>query len=104
MDEREVPFRRTFARLVGFLHLRNVAGVCVRMNLRYLSASGSFLTARSGGAACANDNGYHWAVVDLRPYASSKIAKVKVQLQTQASDGSWNVAGAQTVSIAEARS
>ena len=88
-------------RLFGFLHLRNLAGTCARMNLRYLSASGSFLTARSGGEVCASDNGYHWAVIDLGPYASSKIAKVKIQLQTQGSNGAWNVAGAQTVSIAE---
>ena len=30
-----------------------------------------------------------------------KVGKVDVQLQTQGSNGSWNTAGSQTVSIAE---
>lgn len=87
--------------LTGTLHINNSAGVCARMNLRYLTESGAFLTSRSGGEVCADDNGHHRWSVDLSPYASSKIGKVKVQLQTQGSNGSWNVAGSDTVSIAE---
>jgi hypothetical protein len=88
-------------RLKGAIHLNNSSGVCARINLRYLNASGSSLTARHGGEVCANDNGHDYWTVDLSPYASTKIAKVKVQLQTQGSNGSWNVAGSQTVSIAQ---
>jgi hypothetical protein len=59
------------------------------------------LTSRAGDEKCASDNGHrHW-VIEFSPYESNKIAKVKVQLQTQASNGSWNVAGLRTLSIAE---
>ena len=50
---------------------------------------------------CADDNGLHQFTVDLDPYTSNKVGKVDVQLQTQGSNGSWNTAGSQTVSIAE---
>lgn len=87
--------------LTGYLHLNNSSGVCARVNLRYLSESGGFLKAKPGGSVCAADNGHQIAHVDLAPYESNKIGKVKVQLQTQANDGSWKVAGSKTVSIAE---
>ena len=79
------------ARLTGSLYINNSSGVCSRMNLRYLTSGGTFLTSRSGGEVC----------VDLDPYTSNKVGKVDVQLQTQGSNGSWNTAGSQTVSIAE---
>jgi hypothetical protein len=89
------------ARLTGSLYINNSSGVCSRMNLRYLTSGGAFLTSRSGGEVCADDNGLHQFTVDLDPYTSNKIGKVQVQLQTQGSNGSWNTAGSQTVSIAE---
>jgi hypothetical protein len=88
-------------RLTGTLHLNNSSGVCARINLRYLTADGTFWTERHGGAKCASDNGHHEYDIDLSPYDSNKVAKVKVQLQTQGSNGSWNTAGSDTVSIAE---
>jgi hypothetical protein len=87
--------------LEGTLHINNSAGLCARMNLRYLTESGTFLHKEHGGDVCASDNGHHSWTVDLDPYDSNKIGKVKVQLQTQGSNGSWNVAGSKTVSIAE---
>ena len=87
--------------LTGSLHLDNSSGVCARMNLRYLSSSGAFLTSRAGGVVCAADNAHHSWSVDLEPYESNKVAKVTVQTQTQGSNGSWNTAGSKTVSIAE---
>lgn len=87
--------------LTGTLHLNNSSGVCARMNLRYLTQSGVFVTKKHGGEKCASDNGHHSYSIDLSPYDSNKIGKVKVQLQTQGSNGSWNVAGSETVSIAE---
>jgi hypothetical protein len=88
-------------RLTGYLHLDNSGGLCARINLRYLTEGGSFLTREAGGEVCAEDNSHHRFSVDLAPYDSSKIGKVKVQLQTRGTNGSWNVAGSKTVSIAE---
>jgi hypothetical protein len=89
------------ARLTGSIYINNSSGVCSRMNLRYLTSGGTFLTSRSGGEVCADDNGLHQFTVNLDPYTSNKVGKVDVQLQTQGSNGSWNTAGSQTVSIAE---
>jgi hypothetical protein len=88
-------------RLIGSIYLNNSSGVCARMNLRYLTDAGAFLTSKPGGVVCADDNGLHQFTVDLDPYTSNKIGKVEVQLQTQGSNGSWNTAGSETVSIAE---
>jgi hypothetical protein len=87
--------------LTGAIHLNNSSGVCARMNLRYLTEGGTFLTARAGGTVCAGDNGHHSWSVDLSPYSSDRIGQVKVQLQTLAANGSWLVAGSQTESIAQ---
>jgi hypothetical protein len=87
--------------LTGYLHLNNSSSVCARINLRYLSESGSFLIAKPGGSVCAADNGHQIAYVDLAPHESSKVGKVKLQLQTQSTNGSWKIAGSKTVSIAE---
>lgn len=88
-------------RLTGYLHLNNSSGVCARMRIRYLTETGSFLIAKTGGEVCADDNGHHQWSVDLSPYDSNKIGKVEIQLQTQGSNGSWNTAGSKTVSIAQ---
>jgi hypothetical protein len=88
-------------RLTGFLHLNNSAGLCARVNLRFYSESGIFLTKGRGEAECAEDNGHQRFSIDLSPYDSNKIGEVKVQLQTQGTNGSWNVAGSKTVSIAQ---
>jgi hypothetical protein len=88
-------------RVYGGLHLNNSSGVCARINLRYFTASGGFLTSRADDAKCASDNDHRYWVIEFGPHESDRIAKVKVQLQTQASNGSWNVAGSRTVSIAE---
>ncbi|HEY1370523.1 MAG TPA: hypothetical protein VGF23_25560 [Gaiellaceae bacterium] len=88
-------------RLMGYMWLNNVAGLCARMNLRYYTESGSLLTSKAGGSYCAPDNKLHAASVDLDPYTSSQIGKVEVQLQTQGTNGSWNLVGSKTVSIEE---
>ncbi len=78
-------------RLIGYIWLNNVAGLCARMNLRYYSESGALLAEKHGGSACAGDNDLHAVSVDLQPYTSTQIYKVEVQLQTQGKNGSWNV-------------
>jgi hypothetical protein len=88
-------------RLVGALHLNNSSGVCARIRLRYLTDAGLLLTTREDAARCANDNGHHEWTIDFDPHTSNKIGQVRVQLQTQANNGSWLTAGAETVSIAE---
>jgi hypothetical protein len=79
--------------LTGTLWLNNVDGGCARMNIRYLSEAGSFLTNRPGGTVCVHDNDRHGFTVDLDPYGSNKIGQVNVQLQTQNANGTWNVVG-----------
>ena len=59
------------------------SGVCARMNLRYLTESGAFLTERAGGTVCAPDNGHDTGSASTSSsYASNKIGQVTVQLQT----------------------
>jgi hypothetical protein len=87
--------------LSGGLHLNNSSGVCARINLRYYTSAGTFLTKRADEEFCADDNGHTFRIIDISPHASNKIGKVKIQLQTLAANGSWQVAGHQTVSIAE---
>jgi len=86
-------------RLMGYIWLNNVAGLCARMTLKYYTESGTFLTEKPGGSGCAADNNLHAVGVDLQPYTSTQVAKVTVQLQTQGSNGSWNLVGSQTVDI-----
>jgi hypothetical protein len=87
--------------LTGTIWLDRSATVCARIHLRYLTESGAFLAQRAGGDKCAPDNGLAHASVDLSPYSSNEIGKVEVELQTEATDGTWNTAGSKTVSIAE---
>jgi len=86
-------------RLMGYIWLNNVAGLCARMNLRYYSESGALLTEKHGGSACAADNSLHAISVDLNPYTATQIEKVVVQLQTQGTNGSWNLVGSDTATI-----
>jgi hypothetical protein len=86
-------------RLMGYIWLNNVAGLCARMNLKYYTESGTYLTEKPGGSGCAPDNNLHAISVDLQPYTSTQVGKVTVQLQTQGTNGSWNLVGSQTVDI-----
>jgi hypothetical protein len=86
-------------RLMGDIWLNNVAGLCARMNLKYYTESGTFLTEKPGGSRCAADNNLHAIGIDLQPYTSTQVGKVTVQLQTQGTNGSWNLVGSQTVDI-----
>jgi len=88
-------------RLLGGLHLNNSSGACARVNLHYLTVAGTFLASRADEELCAPDNGHHLRHIDFSPHRSNKIAKVQVRLETQGSNGSWNLAGTRTVSIAE---
>ena len=86
-------------RLMGYIWLNNVAGLCARINLKYYTESGTFLTEKPGGSGCAADNNLHAIAVDLQPYTSTQVGKVTVQLQTQGSNGTWNLVGSQTADI-----
>jgi hypothetical protein len=88
-------------RLIGDLWLNNVAGLCARMNLRYYTESGMYLTERATSSNCAPDNGAHGMYFDVSPYTSTQVEKVAVQLQSQGSNGSWNLVGSETVTIDE---
>jgi len=86
--------------LAGTLHLNHVSGECARMNLRYLTEGGVFITSRAGGTVCVSDNAHHEFTVNLDPFTSNKIGKVVVQLQTENANGTFTVEGSETVSVA----
>ena len=80
--------------LTGAIHLNNSSGECARMNLRYLTESGSFIDSRAGR---------HGVLARQRPPLverqsrrrtdSTEIGQVQVQLQTLASNGTYVTAG-----------
>jgi hypothetical protein len=86
--------------LVATIHLNNTKGTCARVNLRYYDASNTLLDHDAGGSACVKDNDHHEFSVDLNPYADDDVDHIKVQLETQNSDGSWSVLGSTTADIA----
>jgi hypothetical protein len=86
--------------LVATIHLNNANGTCARVNLRYYDASNTLLDHHAGGPACATDNDHHEFSVDQNPYADNDIDHIKVQLETQNSDGSWSVLDSTTADIA----
>ena len=90
---------RLTPKLMGTLHLNNVASQCARMNLRYLTEAGTFITSRLGGEVCAPGNQHYEWTVDLDPY-TAVIGKVTVELQTEDTSGQWWIRGSQTVSVA----
>lgn len=87
--------------LVATLWLQNAAGDCARVNLRYLTDSGTELNEEAGGTVCAGDNSLQDFGVNLGPYSSNQLGKVQVQLQTEGTNGKYTTVGSDTVSIAE---
>ena len=88
-------------RLIGTYWLNNVAGLCARVDLTYETESGSFLAEKADGPFCAADNGVDHVGIDFQPYTSTQVAKVVVKLQSQSTNGSWNLVDSQTVTIDE---
>jgi hypothetical protein len=86
-------------RLIATYWLNNVAGLCARIDLRYETESGSYLAEKHDTPFCAADNDLHHVQVDFQRYTSNEVGRVLVQLQTQASNGSWNLVGSQVVTI-----
>lgn len=79
--------------VTGILHLAGVNDVCARMRIDYYTSGTVHLTNRSGGTVCAPDNGRHAWSVDLDPYTSNKIGKVKVSIEVQLPDGTYSIVG-----------
>jgi len=77
-------------RLMGTLWLDDVAGVCARIHLTYYDSLGRDLADKYGGPACAGGNNLQAWTIDLSPYTGTGIRMVTVNMQTQASNGSWN--------------
>jgi hypothetical protein len=75
--------------VTGVLWLDDAEDACARMNIRYLTESGAFLTERAGGTVCSPDEDLHGWTVDLEPYTSNKIGGVTVQLQIETANGWW---------------
>jgi hypothetical protein len=87
--------------LTGVLWQNNSLGACARVNLRYLTETGAFLTERAGGTVCASTNGPQGWSVNLDDYSSNKIGQVTVQIQRLAANDTYVTVGSQTVSINE---
>ncbi|MEV4411254.1 hypothetical protein [Catellatospora sp. NPDC049609] len=79
--------------LTGILQLSGVHDECARVRIDYYSSGTVFLTTRNGGTVCADDNGYHPFSVDLDPYTSNKIGKVKVSIEVLMPDGTYDITG-----------
>jgi hypothetical protein len=87
--------------VLGQLTLKGTTGACGRVNLRYLDASGTEINSKPGGTVCAPDKSAKTWSVDLDPFESDLIESVEVRVETLALNGSWLLAGSQTVSLAE---
>lgn len=83
-------------RLIGTLHINNAATACARMRIEYLKKDDTRLAEKFGGKVCAPDNRHHHWDVDLEPYSDSKLAYVKISLQTLGADDTWRTAGSTT--------
>jgi hypothetical protein len=84
----------------GAIHLNNSSGVCARINVVYRTDGGTVLSEDASGRHCAPDNDHHDWWINVRDFRSDKIGQVRIQLQTQASDGSWQTAGSEIASLA----
>lgn len=88
VDENDVT-----AHLTGILHLAGVNGECARMRIDYYSTSGIYLITKYGGTVCAPDNGWNAWSVNLSPYTSNKVGKVKVSIEVQLPDLTYAIVG-----------
>jgi hypothetical protein len=87
--------------VLGQLTLKGTTGACGRVNLRYLDATGVEIDEKPGGTVCAPDKAAKSWSVNLDPFESDEIESVEVQVQTLALNGTWLLAGSQTVALAE---
>lgn len=81
--------------LTGNLYINNAPGTCGRMQLQYFNSAGTKLATKNGALKCATDGSRHTFAIDMKPYSSSAITKVKVVLQVQQSSGSFGTIGSQ---------
>jgi hypothetical protein len=82
------------------LYLDNLAGVCGRINVRFLKENGNFLDSRASNPRCAPDNNSHHWPLAIPTYTSGLIGKVEVEAQTRVAN-QWVTSGSRTVSIKE---
>lgn len=90
---------RVTPHLSGYLHLNNSSGVCARINMRVLAADGHLLDSAPSDTECASDNGHDRWRAEPAARSSIQVDAVTVQLQTLGTNGDWNTAGSETVSI-----
>ncbi len=82
--------------LTGTLHIDNAAGACGRMRLTYMTATGTTLDRAYSTTRCATDNRHHEWAVALGPFGDRTVGKVKVTLQSIATNGSVLGLGSKT--------
>jgi len=85
--------------LHGHLHLKDVRDLCARMRLDYYSITHIFLTTKYGGQVCADNDKRHEWDVNLAPYESNKIGKVKVSIEKLTAKKDWTIVGSETVTL-----
>ncbi|MGB0909223.1 MAG: hypothetical protein ACPGYT_02580 [Nitrospirales bacterium] len=82
-------------RVTGTLYINNAAGACARMKIEYYQDDSigieKWVKSKYGGKVCAiNGNKLHKWSVDLSPYGHDKLSRIKVAIETLATDGKWS--------------
>ena len=75
--------------LEGYLHLNNVDDECARMRIDYYTAGSTFLHTGYGGSKCAEDDDHEYWSVNLAPYTSTRIGKVRIRIEHELSNNDW---------------
>ena len=83
-------------RVMGRLHLNNVASACARLQIEYFTYDKELLTTKFGEKLCASTNTHYGRDVDFSPYGNGKIAYMTITIQTLRADGSWDSLGWET--------
>lgn len=80
--------------LKGELHLDGFyESQCARLRIDYYTSGTVYLITRHGGKQCASFNNHEVRGIDLSPWTSDKVGKVKITLQRETSSGSWESLG-----------
>jgi hypothetical protein len=77
----------------GELHLNNARDECARLRIDYYTEATTLLTTRYSSERCASDNAHHEYDMVLAPHTDDAIGKVKVTLQRERSNDTWERLG-----------
>jgi hypothetical protein len=80
-------------KISGEIHLNNVEDECARLRIDYYTSATTLLTTHYSSTKCAPDNDHHEYDMVLSPHTDDAIGKVKVTLQRERSDHTWESRG-----------